>query len=116
MMGFKPILGLRSPVHTLARMINPFAAPCLLQGVFHPNYMPTHRDAALVLGREATWWCFAARAARSSAVPANLARPWACATATPFEERWPPLMEEPRQMPDEDDGAVDGWSPSGAAK
>ena len=52
MMGFKPILGLRSPVHTLARMINPFGAPCLLQGIFHPNYMATHRDAALLLGEQ----------------------------------------------------------------
>ena len=50
MMGFKKILGLRSPVHTIARMINPFGAPCLLQGIFHPNYMKTHRDAALLLG------------------------------------------------------------------
>ena len=28
MMGFKPILGLRSPIHTLARMINPLARRC----------------------------------------------------------------------------------------
>ncbi len=47
----RPVLGLRSPVHTLARMLNPFEAPTLLQGIFHPNYMSIHRGAAQLLGQ-----------------------------------------------------------------
>jgi anthranilate phosphoribosyltransferase len=42
---FRPLLGLRSPVHTIARMLNPFSAPCVLQGIFHPGYRPTHQVA-----------------------------------------------------------------------
>ena len=45
----RPILGLRSPVHTLCRMINPFSAPFMLQGIFHRGFMETHQGAALLL-------------------------------------------------------------------
>ncbi len=45
----RPILGLRSPVHTLARMLNPFAAKYVMQGIFHPGYRPMHQEAALLL-------------------------------------------------------------------
>ncbi len=47
----RPVLGLRSPVHTVARMLNPFGAPYLLQGIFHPNYMSIHQGAARLLGQ-----------------------------------------------------------------
>jgi len=47
----KPILGLRSPVNTFGRMINPFSAPYELQTVFHPNYRDIHRDTANLLGQ-----------------------------------------------------------------
>lgn len=45
----RPLLGLRSPVHTLARSINPFNAPNVMQGIFHPGYRPVHQEAALLL-------------------------------------------------------------------
>ena len=47
----RPLLGLRSPVHTLARLLNPFNAPYLMQGIFHPGYQPTHQQAALLLNQ-----------------------------------------------------------------
>ena len=48
-MDLKSILGLRSPVHTIARLLNPFDAPCLLQGIFHRSFMKTHQRAAQLL-------------------------------------------------------------------
>ncbi len=45
----RPILGLRSPVHTLSRMINPLNAPYMMQGIFHPGYHPTHQLAGIIL-------------------------------------------------------------------
>ncbi len=45
----RPLLGLRSPVHTIARMLNPFKAPSMMQGIFHPGYRPTHQMAAQLL-------------------------------------------------------------------
>jgi len=47
----RPLLGLRSPVHTLSRLLNPFNAPYLMQGIFHPGYQPTHQQAALLLNQ-----------------------------------------------------------------
>ncbi len=47
----RPILGLRSPVHTLSRMLNPFDAPAMLQGIFHPSYRDTHQATAVLLNQ-----------------------------------------------------------------
>lgn len=47
----RPLLGLRSPVHTIARMINPFNATYVMQGIFHPGYQPTHQEAAIILNQ-----------------------------------------------------------------
>ena len=45
----RPLMGLRSPVHTLVRMLNPFNAEHSVQGIFHPGYRPVHQEAALLL-------------------------------------------------------------------
>ena len=45
----RPLLGLRSPVHTLARMLNPFSAPYMLQSIFHPGYQSVHLEAGRIL-------------------------------------------------------------------
>jgi anthranilate phosphoribosyltransferase len=100
MMSFKKILGLRSPVHTLARMLNPFGAPCLLQGIFHPNYMVTHRDAAEILG-ERNMVVFRGEGGEIERRPGKPLETLGLRDGAPFEERWPPIMEEPRQLPDE---------------
>lgn len=50
MIDLRPIMGLRSPVHSLARLINPLGAPTVLQGIFHPPYAPMHQQAGLLLG------------------------------------------------------------------
>jgi anthranilate phosphoribosyltransferase len=45
----RPILGLRSPVHTLVRLLNPFNAQYSIQGIFHPSYRAVHQQAAVLL-------------------------------------------------------------------
>lgn len=49
--GYRKYLGLRSPVHTLSRLINPLAAPYSIQSVFHPAYGTSHQQAAKLLGQ-----------------------------------------------------------------
>lgn len=46
------ILGLRSPVHTLCRLLNPLNARACVDGVFHPPYAPMHQHTALLLGTQ----------------------------------------------------------------
>ncbi len=45
-------LGLRSPVHSLCRLLNPLHAECSMQSVFHPSYAPLHQHAAQLLGHQ----------------------------------------------------------------
>ena len=47
----RPLLGLRSPVHTIARMLNPFNSEFEIQGIFHPSYRDTHQGAAKLLNQ-----------------------------------------------------------------
>ena len=50
LIGLRSVLGLRSPVHTLCRLLNPLSAPCCVDGVFHPPYAPMHQRTAQLLG------------------------------------------------------------------
>ena len=50
--GLRPLFGLRSPVHTLCRLINPLAANATVQSVFHPSYMQGHHQATILLGEK----------------------------------------------------------------
>jgi anthranilate phosphoribosyltransferase len=50
MIDLRNTLGLRSPIHSLVRLLNPLAAPCILQSIFHPGYQPIHREASRLLG------------------------------------------------------------------
>ncbi len=47
----RPLLGLRSPVNTLVRMLNPLRATASIQSVFHPAYAALHQQADIALGQ-----------------------------------------------------------------
>ncbi|MEZ5504190.1 MAG: glycosyl transferase family protein [Halioglobus sp.] len=51
LMQLRPLLGLRSPVNTLCRLLNPLRAPASLQSIFHPAYARLHQQADLLLGQ-----------------------------------------------------------------
>jgi anthranilate phosphoribosyltransferase len=50
MIALRNVMGLRSPVHTLARLLNPLDAPFVMQAIFHPAYRESHQSAAALLG------------------------------------------------------------------
>lgn len=50
LIDMKAELGLRSPVNTLVRNLNPTGAPVTLQGMFHPTYKALHHETARLLG------------------------------------------------------------------
>lgn len=50
LISLRNVMGLRSPIHTLARLINPFNAKATLQSIFHPAYRSSHQHAAFQLG------------------------------------------------------------------
>jgi len=91
----RPVLGVRTASNTFGRMLNPFAAPCQVQGVFHPNYLQTHRAAAALLGQR----YFAAFKGGGGEVQRHPEKP--CLTATlrdgeEGEEEWPAMIEGAR--------------------
>lgn len=47
----RSLMGLRSPVHTLVKMLNPLNASHTIQGIFHPSYRALHQQAALLVGQ-----------------------------------------------------------------
>lgn len=49
--NLRQTLGLRSPVHTLCRLLNPLHARYRIDGVFHPAYGPIHAKTAQLLGQ-----------------------------------------------------------------
>ena len=50
LISLRNVMGLRSPIHTLARLINPFDAKATMQAIFHPAYRTSHQQTALQLG------------------------------------------------------------------
>ena len=50
LLNLRDILGLRSCINTVCRMLNPAGAPDSVQGVFHPPYRLLQADAAALLG------------------------------------------------------------------
>jgi anthranilate phosphoribosyltransferase len=51
LLTLRSLLGLRSPINTVVRLINPFDAACAVGGVFHPAYIEVHLGAAERLAR-----------------------------------------------------------------
>ncbi len=98
--ALRAILGLRSPVHTLVRLVNPFGAPASIQSVFHPGYMAIHRDAALRLG-EARMAVFRGEGGEAERRPNKPCETLTVADGVAGETRWPPLLDDPRAGPDD---------------
>ena len=90
-MELKRLLGLRSPLHTVARNINPFNAGASLMSVFHPNYRAVHRDAALLMGMNALA-CFKGEGGENERRPEKPCLVEGLRAGLAFEEEWPALI------------------------
>jgi anthranilate phosphoribosyltransferase len=51
LLGLRRLFGLRSPINTVARLLNPASAAAGVDGVFHPPYIETHLAVAERLAR-----------------------------------------------------------------
>jgi anthranilate phosphoribosyltransferase len=52
LLQMRRLFGLRSPVNTVARLLNPGDAPASVDGVFHPPYLAVHLGVAELLARQ----------------------------------------------------------------
>ncbi len=101
LIDLRPVFGLRSPVHTLARLLNPFDAPCMLQGIFHPGYMEVHQGAAMLL-KQPHMAVFRGEGGEIERRPNKPCEVWTVHNGETAAERWPPILPEPRRAPDEE--------------
>jgi anthranilate phosphoribosyltransferase len=51
LLALRGVLGLRSPLNTVGRLLDPADARGAIDGVFHPAYIDLHLGAATLLGR-----------------------------------------------------------------
>ena len=95
-MGLKALLGLRSPIHTVARMVNPLRAAFSVNGVTHPPYLPVHQQGALLLGDRASA-AFKGDGGEVERRPEKPCEVWAVMDGQPLREDWPALVEGVRE-------------------
>lgn len=102
LMELKPLLGLRSPVHSFSRMINPFAAPTMLVGIFHRGFMDIHAGAASILGQPmaSVFRGEGGEIERRPNKPTVVGS--TVSTGEMQSETWPQLLSEGHAPPDED--------------
>jgi len=97
----RPILGLRSPVHTISRMLNPFNAQNVLQGIFHPGYNSIHQGAALQLGYS-RMAVFRGEGGEIERRPSKSLDVWTVEDGEMTVQNWPALLSEPQQPTDKE--------------
>jgi anthranilate phosphoribosyltransferase len=90
-LNLKPILGLRSPIHTIVRMLNPFSAPASMMGIFHPGYDETHQQAAALMG-DHSLAVFKGEGGEAERNPDAPCKVKFLLNGTMLEEEWPALF------------------------
>jgi len=99
MLDLKAVLGLRSPVHTIIRMLNPFHASASIMGIFHPGYDDTHHQAGILLG-EKNMAVFKGEGGEAERNPDGACNVKMLRDGEILEEEWPTLFGT-RHMKDE---------------
>ncbi len=91
LLTLKPIIGVRSPFHTVAKALNPFEAACQMIGVAHPPYRPLHQTTGILVRqpRLAVFKGDGGEAERRPEKPLDVAL---INGVTMTEETWPPLL------------------------
>ncbi len=95
----RQLLGLRPPLHTVARMLNPFSAPVMLQGVFHPNYAETHQVAAKLLGQPKAL-AFKGEGGEIERIPERAIKLYGLTNDELWQEEWPALLPADKYVPE----------------
>ncbi|MBI3445114.1 MAG: glycosyl transferase family protein, partial [Magnetospirillum sp.] len=84
-------LGLRSPVHTVARLANPFEAECAISSVSHPAYAPVHQMATKLLG-DRRMAVFKGEGGEVERRPEKTCEVLSLVDGEPVTEDWPALI------------------------
>ncbi|SDG65917.1 glycosyl transferase family protein [Roseospirillum parvum] len=100
-MALKPLLGLRSPLHTVARKLNPLGARAQMLSVSHPPYIAVHMKAAALLGQP-RMAIFKGEGGEAERRPHKTQTVHRLSDGATFETDWPPLLDGPPPGPEAD--------------
>jgi len=92
MIDLRNDFGLRSPVHTLTRLLNPLAATFSIQSVFHPPYALRHQQAAVDL-QQPHASVFKGEGGEVERKPEAVTKVFSVHDGVLSEEAWPKLIE-----------------------
>ena len=98
MIDLRNTLGLRSPIHSLARVINPLSARCGLQSIFHPGYQAVHREASRLLGDHAI--VIKGEGGEIEVNPDATTQLFGTQDGAAWDEEWPALSPQRHVKPD----------------
>lgn len=94
LINLRPILGLRSPVHSFTRMLNPFNAKATILGIFHRGFMDIHAGAAQLL-HEPAMAVFRGDGGEVERRPNKPTQVWTTHGAEGLDvETWPALLDD----------------------
>ena len=104
LLKLKQVLGLRSPIHTVARMSNPLNAPVSLIGIFHPGYDAIHQQAARLL-EDPCLFVFKGEGGEAEVNPDGTTQLYWSRQGMAQQEVWPARFEKRHLRDDEMDCA-----------
>lgn len=92
MIELRSLLGLRSPGHTISRVLNPLQAKLLMQGIFHPGYAEIHQQAAQLLEQPLAA-VFKGEGGEIERDPDKYAIVFGLNDGELYQEEWPPVFD-----------------------
>lgn len=98
MIDLRNTLGLRSPIHSSVRLINPLGAACVLQSIFHPGYQAVHREGSRLLGDYAI--VIKGEGGEIEVNPDATSHLYGCRDGEAWDEEWPALSALRHVKPD----------------
>jgi anthranilate phosphoribosyltransferase len=98
MIDLRRDFGLRSPIHTLVRLLNPLGAHYSIQSIFHPPYALRHQKAAADLGQPHAS-VFKGEGGEVERKPEAVCTVYSVHNGELSEEVWPKLVDGRQEQP-----------------
>jgi anthranilate phosphoribosyltransferase len=98
-LDLRRLFGLRSPINTLLRILNPGRAPYVLQSTFHPGYRQVHQQAGQLL-KQAHLSVFKGEGGEIECVPDKDCQVFSLHDGVTSDETWPALHQGQRFLKD----------------
>ncbi|MGF1688693.1 glycosyl transferase family protein [Photobacterium japonica] len=92
LLAIRKLVGLRTPLNTVARALNPTGAPFAIHGIFHQGYEKLHAEAAQLVG-DRNMVAFKGEGGESERSPRTSCLIAGVHDGAYFDEEWPTFLE-----------------------